>query len=111
MRQRRVARLASGELVAGGAQRQFVADGAETDDEPDRDVGEVGVVPELFPGMHVAQVHLDERNLHASNASRSATLVWVKPPGLKTMKATRLAGAWWMRSISSASALLWKAVN
>ena len=48
----------------------------------DRDVGKVGVVPELLAGMHVGQVHLDERHLDASSASRSATLVWVKPAGL-----------------------------
>ena len=49
--------------------------------------------------------------LTASNASRSATLVCVKPAGLKTMKATWLSGAWWMQSISSASALLCLAVS
>ena len=48
--------------MAGGAQRQFVTDGAETADGPDSNVGEVGVVPEGFARVHVAQVDLDERN-------------------------------------------------
>ena len=47
----------------------------------------------------------------ASSASRSATLVWVRPAGLNTMNATWLAGASWIRAISSASALLWNAVR
>ena len=34
------------EMLAGGAQCQFVADGAETGDGPDGNVGEIRVVPE-----------------------------------------------------------------
>src|SRR5690349_22377196 len=34
------------------------------DDDPCGDRGEVGVVPELLTGMHVAQVHLEDRRRH-----------------------------------------------
>src|SRR5688500_10705927 len=44
-----------------------------------------------------------------NNASRSATLVCVNAAGLKMMQATCEPGASWIRLISSASALLWKA--
>ena len=40
------------------------------------------------------------------SASRSAMLVWVKPPGLMTANPTPSVLARWMRSISSCSALL-----
>ena len=47
----------------------------------------------------------------ASRASRSATLVCVKPCRIEQDEATWLAGAWWMRPISSASELLCTAVS
>ena len=46
------------------AQGEFVADRAQARDRAHGDVGEIGVVPEGLPGIHVAQVHLDERDLH-----------------------------------------------
>ena len=47
-----------GEVLGRCAQREFVADGAEAGDGADGDVGEIGVVAERLPGVHVAQVHL-----------------------------------------------------
>ena len=52
------------EVLVGGAQCQFVADCAETGDGPDGNVGKIGVMPERLASVYVAQVHLDERNLH-----------------------------------------------
>ena len=49
--------------------------------------------------------------LTASNASRSAMLVCVNPAGLNRINATWLAGARWIRPISSASELLWNVDN
>ena len=51
-------------MMRGGAQRQLVADCAEPGDRADGDVGEVGVMAEGFPRLHVTQVHFDERDLH-----------------------------------------------
>ena len=44
----------------------------------------------------------------ARNASRIATLVCVNAPGLMMAQSVPVRGAWWMRSTSSCSALLWK---
>ena len=62
-----------------------------------------------FARVDVRQVHLDKRDRHRQQASRRATLVWVRPAGLNMMNRRRLVGASWIRSISSYSALLCKA--
>ncbi len=45
----------------------------------------------------------------ASRASRSATLVWVSPPGFSTMKSTRPAAACTQLTRSASALLCWQA--
>lgn len=44
----------------------FVAGRAETTNHADREIGEVGVMPERFSLVYVGQVHFDERQLDGS---------------------------------------------
>ena len=52
------------ELVAGRLEGQLVTQGAEPGDDANGHVGNVGVPPEFLPGVHVAEVNLDERDGH-----------------------------------------------
>src|SRR5262245_33252109 len=58
------------QALVGRPQRELVADGAESRDRPDGDVGKIGVAAELLARLHVAQVDLDER--HADREQRVA---------------------------------------
>ena len=53
-------------------ERELVARDAEAGDRAERDVREVGVVPESLAGRDVRQVQLDERHLRARAARRAA---------------------------------------
>src|SRR5688572_12584854 len=53
------------QVVSRGAQRQLITERTESRDRADGDIGEIRVMAEGLPRMHVAQMHFDERNLHA----------------------------------------------
>ena len=50
------------EIALSGDQGQLVARDAESRNGPDRNVGEEGLLPEIFPGRDVGQMNLDERD-------------------------------------------------
>ncbi len=61
---------------------------------PRRHGTQVRVVPELLAGMHVRDVHLDQRSASVpQHASRSATEVWVSAPALSTTGSSASAAA------------------
>src|SRR6188508_3234026 len=57
-------RSVAGQLVCRRAQCELVADRPEAGDASDRNVGEIGALPEALARMNVREMHLDERNLH-----------------------------------------------
>jgi hypothetical protein len=49
---------------ACGFERELVADGSQSDDAADRNVGQIGMMSKSLACEHVAQVNLDERYGH-----------------------------------------------
>ena len=64
------------EVANRGVECELVARHAEAADRADRDIGEEGVMPEIFARRDVRQVQLDERNLHGEQrvAQRDARM-------------------------------------
>src|SRR5712672_4521353 len=56
--------LGVGQAGACGIERELIADGPQSDDAADRDVGQIRVVAKSFACEHVAEMHLDERYGH-----------------------------------------------
>src|ERR1700730_2695667 len=56
--------LVSGQAGACGFERELVADGSQSDDAADRDVGQIRMVSKSFACEHVAEMHFDERYGH-----------------------------------------------
>lgn len=54
--------LGRSEITFSSDQGQLVARDAESRNGPDRDVGEEGLLPEIFPSRDVRQMNLDERD-------------------------------------------------
>src|SRR5258707_11029570 len=50
-----------GQAGACGFERELIADGPQSDDAADRDVGQIGMVSKSFAREHVAEMYLDER--------------------------------------------------
>ena len=53
------------QIVVRAAQGERIALRPETRDAAYRDVGEIGLPAEFLPRVHIADVHLDERNADA----------------------------------------------
>src|ERR1039457_2817012 len=53
--------LSCGQACAGRFERKFVSDGPKSEYATDREVGQIGVMPELLAREYVAEVNLDER--------------------------------------------------
>src|SRR5713226_1941985 len=56
--------LSVGQAGACGFERELIADGSQSDDAADRDVGQIRMVLKSFACEHVAEMHLDERHRH-----------------------------------------------
>src|SRR5882724_5674736 len=56
--------LGVGQAGARGFERELIADGSQSDDAADRDVGQIRVVPKSFACEHVAEMHFDEGHGH-----------------------------------------------
>ena len=66
---------------------------------------------ERLARVHVAQVHFNEGNPYREQGIADRDARMGESPGLKMMKSTLSAGALWIRSINSCSALLWYATS
>src|SRR5690606_22019701 len=51
-----------------GLEGKFVAPGAKTGDDAERDIGQEGLPPGLFAGKDVREMDLDERNPHGEQS-------------------------------------------
>src|SRR3981081_806108 len=53
--------LAVGQTGACGFERELIADGSQSENAADRDVGQIGMLSKSLACEHVAAMHLDER--------------------------------------------------
>src|SRR5260370_1453001 len=56
--------LGVGQAGARGFERELIADGSQSDDAADSDVGQIRMLSKSFACEHVAEMHFDERHGH-----------------------------------------------